>query len=121
MYQKELFIPFHLADPAGVVFFGHAFTLAHQALEAFVQEELALPWAIWFQHEEWLAPIRHAEADYVKPLRVGLPCTVEIEIAVLGDSSATFHYTFYQEQVKCCSVKTVHVFCDRLISGKRAI
>ena len=44
VYQKEVFIPFHLADPAGKLFFGHIFILYHEVYEAFIQQILKEKW-----------------------------------------------------------------------------
>ena len=66
-FYYPCFIPFHLADPAGILFFGHAFTLFHQAFEHFVIEKLECPWDLWFQNPEWIVPIKRAEAEYGSP------------------------------------------------------
>lgn len=119
-YRYPCFIPFHLADPAGILFFGHAFTLFHQAFESFVIHQLECPWSFWFQNPEWIVPIKHAEAQYSSPLRAGQECQMELSVASVSTSSFSLTTIFHQEQL-CCSTKTVHIFCNRLSKQKMAI
>ena len=119
-YRYPYFIPFHLADPAGILFFGHVFTLVHQAFEHFVLHQLKYSWNEWFQHPEWIVPICHAEAQYRQPIRAGQECLIEIVVSDISHSSFTLTSTLYQSSL-CCSVKTVHVFCHRISQQKLAI
>jgi len=112
-YRYTCLIPFHLADPAGVLFFGHAFTLFHQAFESFVIHQLHCPWTFWFQHPEWIVPIKRAEGEYLCPILAGQQCHIELVVSSLSTSSFVLVSSFYQNQL-CCLVKTVHVFCSRL-------
>lgn len=119
-YHYPCFIPFHLADPAGILFFGHAFTLFHQAFEQFVLHQLKYPWALWFQNPEWIIPIRNVEAEYLHPILAGQSAQIEISVSSLSTSSFTLISSIRQEQL-CCSIKTVHVFCHRLTKQKMPI
>lgn len=116
-YQYPCFIPFHLADPAGIVFFGHAFTLFHQAFEHFILHHLKCPWTFWFQNPDWIVPIKHAEAEYLHPLQAGQNCQIELCIYSFSTSSFTLTSSIHQGQL-CCTIKTVHVFCHRLTKQK---
>lgn len=104
-------IPFHLTDTAGILFFGHIFTLAHQAFEHFVIHQLECPWSEWFQNSEWIVPIKKTEAQFHYPLYAGQVSQVEIFIQSISTSSFTSVTTFYQQEL-CSEVKTVHVFCN---------
>lgn len=112
-YRTVIFIPFHLSDPAGIVFFGHLFSLAHEGWERCLVEQLNLSWKEWFQHPEWIVPIRHATADYYTPLYAGQSCDVILSIIKGKRSSMSIESHFFQEERRCSIVKTVHVFCDR--------
>jgi acyl-CoA thioesterase FadM len=112
VYCYPCFIPFHLADPAGILFFGHVFTLAHEAFEHFVIDAIQSPWTDWFQNSEWIVPIKHAEANYMRPLQAGDECQIELVVTDLSASSFTMNAAFIQQHL-CCEVKTVHVFCSR--------
>ena len=63
----------------------------------------------------WLAPVRHAEADYFKPLRFGDPVTVEICRAHLAETEAVLGYRIArQESGEVCVVgQVVHTFVER--------
>jgi acyl-CoA thioester hydrolase/1,4-dihydroxy-2-naphthoyl-CoA hydrolase len=114
-------IPFHLTDAAGILFFGHVFTLAHQAFEHFVIYQLECPWTFWFQNPDWIVPIKHAEAQYIHPLQAGEECQIKLLVATLSTSSFILSSSFHQQQKVCCIVKTVHVFCHRLTKRKMLI
>lgn len=112
-FIHQVFIPFHLVDAAGILFFSHAFTLAHQAFENFVIEGLHLKWETWFQNSNWGVPIKQAEADYCKPLLAGQPCLIKLCVEEIRSSSFVMGYQFDQEENTCCKLKIAHVFCDQ--------
>lgn len=114
-------LPFHLTDSAGILFFGHVFSLAHQAYEHFIIQQVGYPWQIWFQNPEWIVPIKHAEAHYLRPLLAGQECTIDILLTALSSSSFTLTASFLQQQALACQVKTVHVFCNRSTQQKMSI
>ena len=62
----------------------------------------------------WIAPVRHAEADYFKPLRFGDPVSVEICRAHLADSEAALGYRITRsENGEVCVVgQVVHTFVE---------
>lgn len=117
-YRHAMFLPFHLADPAGILFFGHVFSLAHEAYEHFVMNQLGYAWREWFENSDWIVPIKHTEADFLQPLHAGLSCEIEVLVDSLTTSSFTLVSRIDQPEI-CCLVKTVHVFCSR--STKRKI
>lgn len=119
-YCYRCLVPFHLADPAGVLFFGNAFMLVHQAFEHFILCQLACPWKRWFQNPKWIVPIRHAEAQYVRPIQAGQECQIELAVSSVSNSSFTLSATIQQDGL-CCSIKTVHVFCNRKTQQKMPI
>jgi acyl-CoA thioester hydrolase/1,4-dihydroxy-2-naphthoyl-CoA hydrolase len=119
-YYYRCLVPFHLADPAGMLFFGHAFTLFHQAFEHFILHQLAYPWHLWFQNPDWIVPIKHAEAQYLAPIQAGQDCQIELIVSSVSTSSFTIASSIQQNQ-SCCSIKTVHVFCNRLTKKKMPI
>ncbi|MFI0435598.1 MAG: acyl-CoA thioesterase [Parachlamydiaceae bacterium] len=116
-FSHSFFISFHLADPGGILFFGHAFSLTHQAFELFVVHALEYSWNDWFEHPDWIVPIRHTEADYVHPIKAGRDCAIEVAVTSLSNSSFTLRSTLHQSTL-CCTVKTVHLFLDRK-TGKK--
>ena len=114
-------VPFDEGDGEGIVFFGNYFRLAHRALEDYLPE-IGIPWAGWFKNPDWGVPLRHVEADYLKPLRPGEEFRVRIHVAELGESSAHFAYEFLDTDGRVSAkLKTSHVFVDRREMKKRLI
>lgn len=68
-FKLETAVRFQDVDAAGIIFYPRALEVCHDAYVAFM-EQVGLP-----LHQvlrgPWLAPVRHAEADYLKPLRFG--------------------------------------------------
>lgn len=77
-FAIETSVRFQDVDAAGIIFYPRALELCHDAYVAFL-EHAGTP-----LHEvlkgPWLAPVRHAEADYLKPLRFG----DRVEIALVA-------------------------------------
>lgn len=105
-------VPFDEADGEGIVFFGNYFRLAHRAFEQFLPQ-VGISWREWFDHEAWGVPLRHVEADYLKPLKPGDEYEVKISVADLGESSVHFNYEFLSGGAVLAKLKTSHVFVSR--------
>lgn len=120
-FDYEVFIPFYWSDPAGILFFGQSFSIAHLAFEQFVIHKLSMKWNEWFQNPAWIVPVKQAEAHFSIPLFAGKNCLVKLQIADIRTSSFTSFYHIFQDEKECCVVKTVHVFCDRQTKQKQDI
>ncbi len=120
-YSKDILVPFHFVDGAGVIFFGHVFTLAHQVFETFVIEKLLCPWQKWFNNPDWIVPIKSAEASYQAPILGGKTCKIELLVTEMRNTSFSVSYYLIQNEQLRCTVKTVHVFCDRQTQKKCSI
>lgn len=120
-FKQDLFVPFHLVDAAGVLFYGHIFTLAHQTFERFIVEHLNLSWQSWFNHPEWIVPIKQTQATYYQPILAGLSCSIHLHVQEMRTTSFQVDYQFFQREALCCQAQTVHVFCDRATKKKREI
>lgn len=108
-------VAFDDADGEGIVFFGNYFRLAHRALERWLPEVAGISWAEWFKNPDVGVPLRHVEADYLKPLRPGDTFEARIAVASIGDSSVHFVYEFTAcgGGAPFARLKTSHVFIDR--------
>jgi YbgC/YbaW family acyl-CoA thioester hydrolase len=105
-------VPFDEADGEGIVFFGNYFRLAHRALEQWLPQ-VGIPWKEWFDNAEFGVPLRHVEADYLKPLRPGDEYEVKIAVVDLGESSVHFSYVMLIGSAVVAKLKTSHVFVSR--------
>lgn len=110
-YKTKATIQFHQADPAGIMFFGHVFTLAHNAYEEFIRA-CGFAWKDWFSEPKFLVPIRHTEADYLRPFRAGETYEIEARVIEISSSSFKIQYDFQQGLNKHATVKIVHTSID---------
>jgi acyl-CoA thioester hydrolase/1,4-dihydroxy-2-naphthoyl-CoA hydrolase len=103
-------VAFDEADSAGIVFFGNYFRFAHRALEHFLPQ-IGIAWDKWFSGKEIGVPLRHVEADYMRPIRPGEQLQIRTHIANVGESSVEFIFDFQIEGGSSAArVRTVHVF-----------
>ncbi len=120
-FEKPFHAHFDECDPAGIIFFGNHFKLAHRAIEGFVMNA-GIAWKDWFESENFGVPLVHAEADYKSPMRQGHKFLARVRIARLGDSSVEFETIFEKANGDTCSVvKTVHVFINTSSMKKQSI
>lgn len=112
MFLHKTKINFYDCDPAGILFFGRVFDLAHQAYEAMINSfELGED---YWNNPDYVVPILNAESHYHHPMKYGEIISVQIKVTNLKSSSFELSYLFLNENSeKCCEVKTVHVFVDR--------
>lgn len=114
-------VPFDEADGEGIVFFGNYFRLAHRALEQWLPT-VGIPWDEWFKNPAWGVPLRHVEADYLRPLRPGDHFEAKISVLEIGESSIHFTYEFLgREGQVLAKLKTSHVFVTRPEMKKQKI
>ena len=104
-------VPLQEADHAGVMFFGHLFSHAHDAY-AWLMESLGFPLHKIIEAGEYHIPLTHAEADYLAPMRHGQLVQVTIDIERLGNSSFTLKYEFRSDDGLCARASTRHVVID---------
>ncbi|BCB26252.1 1,4-dihydroxy-2-naphthoyl-CoA hydrolase [Sulfurimicrobium lacus] len=109
-YEYRFQVRLHDTDHAGVVFFAHLFTHAHDAYEAFMASVgLGLGALI---ADGVRLPVAHADADYLLPLHHGEEVAVTLAIAELGRTSFTVAYEFRCDGELRARLRTVHVFLD---------
>ena len=119
-FSHSVRIAFHHADPAGVVFFGKLFEIAHGVYEeAAASRKSAEGFAVWFQNQDFAFPIRHAEADYLAPMHAGEVLTARIFVESVSESSWVLRCDFTKGRKVLAVVKTVHV-CVAKATGVKA-
>ena len=107
-------IRFQDIDAAGIIFYPRVLEMFHDAYAAFLAFA-GCPLAEVLKSGGWLAPVRHAEADYFKPLRFGDAVSVEICRAHLAETEATLGYRIARsDSGEVCAVgQVVHTFVER--------
>jgi 1,4-dihydroxy-2-naphthoyl-CoA hydrolase len=114
-FKLELGIRFQDVDAAGIIFYPRALEVCHDAYVAFL-DQAGLP-----LHEvlrgPWLAPVRHAEADYLKPLRFGDRVEVALVTAHLetmpNPTEVTLGFRIARGGDAAILVQTIHTFVER--------
>lgn len=102
---------FRDADPAGFLFYGRVFELAHDGFEDFVTS-LGFSWKEWFASQNLMTPIRHAESEFYSPIWPGQTYQLEISVCQIRETSFQLRYDFKLKDSKLASVKLVHACLD---------
>jgi 1,4-dihydroxy-2-naphthoyl-CoA hydrolase len=105
-------INFFDCDPAGILFYGRFFEICHVAYESMISS-FALKEDYW-NNSEYVVPITHSEAKYIKPVKYGESISIELTVNQIKNSSFELGYLVKNEKGDVCAeVKTVHVFVDK--------
>lgn len=107
-------VRFQDVDGATIVFYSRFFEYFHDAYAAFLRQHgISLAEAV--RSGAWLAPLTHAEAEYLHPLKFGDSAIVEVVRARLGTSSLRVGYRIVLAKTRtvCTVGQTVHVMVDR--------
>lgn len=105
-------VRFQEVDAAGTIFFPRVLEYFGDAYQALLVKA-GIDLSAVLVEQVWAAPLVHAEADFLGPLRFGDAVTVEIAVARLGRTSVTLGHRVIAEggTAKAVGV-TVHVFVD---------
>lgn len=101
-------------DGAAIVFYSRFFEYFHDAFAGFLGHHgISLAEAV--RSGEWLAPLVHADAEYLSRLRFGDRATVELVRAGIGATSMRVGYRTVKaaDRTVCAVGQTVHVVVDR--------
>ena len=110
MIEKSLRVPFHLCDPARIMFFGSFFEIYHMFLEENLPH-LGVDWDTWFMSTTG-APVRGATVQYDHPLKFGTEYTARLGIKKIGSSSITFHFEVGDGKKIHAYTHVTHCFVD---------
>ncbi len=110
-FQKKIQMHFREADPAGILFFGNIFGLAHDCFEDFIQAA-GFTWKEWFQTKDYLIPIRHTESNFLKPFLPGDSYQIHASVLKIGNSSFQMNYEFKSQDTTHAVVTMTHTFLD---------
>jgi 1,4-dihydroxy-2-naphthoyl-CoA hydrolase len=107
-------IRFQDIDAAGIIFYPRVLEMFHDAYAALLAFA-GMPLRDVMTKHSWIAPVRHAEADYFKPLRLGDEVAVEISRAHVTETETTLGYRIARSPAGevCVVGQVVHTFVDR--------
>lgn len=106
---------FQDVDAAGIIFYPRLLVYCHDLLLEFFAHAGA-PLHEVLREGSWLAPIRHAEADYFKPLRFGDQVEVALVRAHLEPTEVALGFRIARSGggEVCAVAQSVHTFVDRV-------
>ncbi|MEQ1566587.1 MAG: thioesterase family protein [Myxococcota bacterium] len=108
-FRRPRVVGFQEVDAAGIVFYGRFFDWFHDVyVDALADSGHPLPQAL--REQRWIAPLVHAAADYLSPLRFG----DRIEVGLVGADATADRLSLgwrvtAGERIAAVGV-TVHVF-----------
>ena len=117
MFITALRVNFYDADPAGVLFFGNIFRLAHSAFEEMLGNSGI--GKEYFFNEKYAIPLIHAEADYKKPILPNTKVTAEVEVAAIKETSFVMKYTFRNKADEFCAQLKLYTFLSICLPGRK--
>lgn len=123
LFESKFMVAFHLADPAGILFFGNFFSVVHDHYETWAKTQLeGQGWAEWFSARQYGYYLRHVEAEYHQPLKVGQEYWIRTVVESSSNHSWVFKNEFFATedlsgahlapQAPLAIVRTVHVCVD---------
>ena len=124
-FKLEFPVRFQDVDAAGIIFYPRALELSHDAYVGFL-EHAGLP-LHKILHGPWLAPVRHAEADYLKPLRFGDRVEVALVAAHLEtmpnptEVTLGFRIARIADGEVAILTQTIHTFVERKTFQRTAV
>lgn len=112
-FTHRLPVRLHHTDCAGVIFFPRLLEMAHEAYEALL-DSIGVSLAEGIAGDGPLLPIARCEADYLRPMRLGMVVDVEVSLEREGRSSFTLAHRFLgADGAELARARTVHVAMDR--------
>jgi acyl-CoA thioester hydrolase/1,4-dihydroxy-2-naphthoyl-CoA hydrolase len=120
LFTNTIQLRFRDADPAGIIFFGNVYKIAHDTYEDFIGY-LGFEWDEWFQNPDWAVPIRHSSCEHLVPLKPAHTYDVEVWVDRISKSSFTVKYVFVAEGITYCEVSLVHTFYNKRARTKMSI
>lgn len=119
-FTRQIKIHFDDADPAGICFYGNVFSKIHQVYEDFI-EELDINAKEWFLNPKLIIPIRHTEANFLKPLFALESYQVQVSPINISDSSFRLLFVIGKKDENHCNIITTHTCFDPVKKEKRLL
>lgn len=112
MFTTKYKVRFYDTDSAGILFYANIFKIAHAAYEEFMQ--LLQLKRNYFNDNEIVLPIIHAEAKFKSPVKHNDELIVDIKVSEVKNSSFALTYIIKSNSNQVnASVNTVHVAVDK--------
>jgi acyl-CoA thioesterase FadM len=119
-------VRFQDVDAAGIIFYPRLLEYFHDAYLEFLSH-VGQPLHASLGHSSWLSPVRHAEADFLRPLRFG----ERIEVGIVGlrltpepeptEVTLGFRISKLEPAEAACLGQSVHTFVDAISFRRTSI
>src|SRR5438270_8216352 len=111
-FEHQRRVRFQDVDAAGIVFFAHVLTFCHEAYEELLRTE-GLPIEGLVKAGGIGYPLRHAEVDFLAPLRIGMLVRVRVSVGKLSERSYRLDFALVDEAgTQLATAFTAHVAVD---------
>lgn len=111
LHTERIVVRFQEVDAAGVVFYARIFDYFHDAYVGFLRARGA-PLEEAMRDRSWIAPLRHARAEYLRPVRFGDELAVSLVSLAVEETEFTIGYRIEVEGRATCVGLTRHVSVD---------
>ncbi len=109
-FKTSTCIRFQDVDAAGFLFFARAFDIFHDAWLCFLKQHNIFLDDI-LRQQTWAAPLRHAQADYLRPLVFNEEVAVSLTCFHLAAQEITLGWQIVNQAGELAAVaQTVHTF-----------
>lgn len=120
VFRTKKTLTFKEADPAGIMFFGNIFGIAHDAFEEFIVAA-GYSWEEWFKTQDYIIPIRHTEANFLAPFFPGQTYDLSATVSKMSQNSFTMRYELSKNSLSHAIVTMVHTVVDAKTKQKSAL
>jgi YbgC/YbaW family acyl-CoA thioester hydrolase len=112
-YRVERDVRFQDIDAAGIVYYPRNFEYASDTFVSFLKDS-GVDLRASLEAKRWGAPLKHVEADFLKPLRFGDRIEVALVRALLRETEFTLGFRIARvgDDVVTAVVQTLHVSID---------
>ncbi len=111
MFSRKKKIYFDQIDAGGIIYFAELFKLFHQVYEEFLNSLNTKE--NYFKSRDFILPIIHSEADYIKPVKLHDDLEISVSVTQLRESSFELSYFGKCSGNLMAKGKTVHVLVNR--------
>ena len=111
VYRKT--VRLYHTDAAGILYYSHIYTLAHDAYEEMLRKiGVSVPYIL--NESDFMLPFVHSEADYKDTITVGMELDINLKVERIGNTAFTLTYHFLNKKgTEVAYVKTASVSVDK--------
>jgi len=121
LFEAKQRVRFQDVDAAGLVFFARYLDYVHDAYVAWL-EAIGQPLAQVLAQRTWAAPLRHAECDYLQPVRFGDELRVLLVLSHLSLTEISLGFRLERTLGPTVALaQTVHTFIDLTTLERRPV